>query len=162
MTMLQFLHAIRDRIHADQLGQAELTGWQVTIHRVRAATSADIAPYTYTATPVGDTDEVDLRHAMGRRLGRANTVDGVMALLAGESPPRAAVDPTIAFPEGAQVQVVGPGKYSGRVGTVVKVAVPPFTEYRYVLLDLRPRERVQKREFLAITSLAPLESPDAR
>lgn len=62
---------------------------------------------------------------------------------------------------GDRVYVTGHPRWSGRVGVIVKDAglwpAAPGTRctYFYVLLDMRPRERAQKREMISAEFLRP-------
>ncbi len=63
-----------------------------------------------------------------------------------------------AFPIGSRVMVTA-GKYLGRRGDVVKLnRIAP--EYRYVLLDLSPRQRKpeRRRELVAVKDLVGVAS----
>jgi transcription antitermination factor NusG len=64
----------------------------------------------------------------------------------------------IPFPEGALVTVTS-GEYSGRAGVVTRVCKSAFSEFRYVTLESKGRERTKKMPMVDIVNLRARTAP---
>lgn len=58
------------------------------------------------------------------------------------------------FKAGERVAVIA-GRHAGRNGQIKRMGSAAFSGYCYVTLDMLPREKAQKTEFIPLSSLMP-------